>query len=398
MSDQTFDTENVSVKGKTHLILPAARDGSQTENSVATKLAEKFAASDNVSISLNRDAFNKATRFGSAIETDYKQPVKLRIGILNSMLSRAATDVMLTQRIIESVEWAREHDRLNGDVAIEIVPISPRQLEHGLTEEAKDTDLAYVDNFHHTLDSASFDDLNLDTLVVTGTVPREDHLHKEVFWPDMKEAIDFIKDSKTPALFSCLAAQAYLQDVYDIPREKRDSKLFGHFKQNILTPHHPLLKDIPQDDGPDLYLPGSRFWQSNEDVLQQAVADNQRLKVITESADMGASIMTDRTEQRNVALWTLHPEYNKNTLANEYNRDAKLGLNPDKPENCDIDNAENNAVYFEYQLPLLFNALAPVLTAKAMQDRTAQDAANQNDAYTAHQTSAPIAAFASPSL
>jgi len=104
------------------------------------------------------------------------------------------------------------------------------------------------------------------------------------------------------------------------------------FPHNIISPNHPLLKGF--DD--NFLVPHSRYTQvSKEDILKVP-----QLEILAESDISGIHIVCDRSNRQ--FFITGHSEYDRCTLASEYFRDLKKGLDIQIPYNYfPQDNIEN---------------------------------------------------------
>ena len=82
--------------------------------------------------------------------------------------------------------------------------------------------------------------------------------------------------------------------------------------------------------------PHSRY----TDIPLEKVLEKSNLQVLAQGDEVGLSILASR-DMREVYSFG-HLEYDRDTLAKEYERDVKVGLNPDVPVNYfDGDNPEN---------------------------------------------------------
>ena len=98
---------------------------------------------------------------------------------------------------------------------------------------------------------------------------------------------------------------------------------FGVFQHSPLVTNDLLMKDI--DD--EYWVPHSRHSETPEDEIR----DHAELDVLAHSKEAGVHIAanTDRSE----VFMFGHPEYDPETLQNEYERDKARGENPIKPKN-----------------------------------------------------------------
>lgn len=311
----------------------------------------------------------------SNICEDSTDKLDFHILIYNSMLNRAAYDIILLRLIAGAAK------SLNGQLSrhfnLRVTLASPKNLVTGLIGQDKIDDDQYIKDFHsHPTSAAEIQSLAPDALIVSGTVPRENSLAEEAFYPELKNVIDFAVQSRTPSIFSCLAAQAYLENVYGVERRKLPQKLYGLFNQSALKPDSCILENI---DTNCLDMAVSRGWESDESQILDIARNNDQFEIITTSEQTGASLIIDRSDNRNIALLTAHPEYKETTLAGEYDRDLKLwqrgAINapPEKPQNYDLRCRGTNAHAFGYQHQLITNFLRVAAASHLKTQRSVQD-------------------------
>lgn len=364
MTDKILQTK-LNVHGYTNVILPGAKSSARRDSFITSKINEQFEDDAHINASTNHRAFDRDAQ-GNRVVADFNNEAPtIRVALFNSMSNRGGSDLMFTRRICEAVQWGREQGLVDNDVNVEIIPVSSDQLDHRLEGESKKRDLAYVDDYHYTFSEITPKQIDADAWIVTGGVPREDHIEKEAFWHGVKKVIHHVRESGSPALFSCLASQAYLYEVYGVERYKRqktDGKpdpLYGHYKQTLNQPKHPIFEGVVQKDK-DVIFPVSRGWQTNEDQIAKIEETHKRFNSLASFPEGGASIILDRTKGSSLLL-TSHPEYDVSTLHGEYVRN--VGLDPDaaKPLDYDVENIDNNADVYADQPRLIFNAIAPLL-------------------------------------
>ena len=102
-------------------------------------------------------------------------------------------------------------------------------------------------------------------------------------------------------------------------------------------PSHPLVRGFDER----FYAPHSRKTTVNIDDVRSV----QTLDVLADSERAGIYLAADHDMRR--IFVTGHPEYDYDTLKNEYFRDLSRGLSPKIPENYfPYDNPENRPVNF----------------------------------------------------
>ena len=168
---------------------------------------------------------------------------------------------------------------------------------------------------HRMMFYKAFDELRrqkFDGMIVTGA-PVESYDFKEVtYWEEMTEIFRWARTNVTSTLYICWAAQAGLYFHYGIPKHPLDKKMFGIFRQHVVTGPLPIFRGF--DD--EFFMPHSRHTEvKREDILQ-----NPELTLLAEGEESGVSMVMAR-EGREFFI-TGHLEYAPDTLDKEYKRDA----------------------------------------------------------------------------
>ena len=143
------------------------------------------------------------------------------------------------------------------------------------------------------------------------------------YWPQIKQVLEWSKDHVTSTLFVCWAVQAALNILYGIPKQTRTDKLSGVYEHHILHPHALLTRGF--DDS--FLAPHSRY----ADFPAALIRDYTDLEILAETEEGDAYLFASKDKR--IAFVTGHPEYDAQTLAQEYFRDVEAGLDPDVPYN-----------------------------------------------------------------
>ena len=141
------------------------------------------------------------------------------------------------------------------------------------------------------------------------------------YWDELCMIMDWAKKNVYSTMFICWGSQAAMYHYYGIKKHLLDKKLCGVFSHEILLPSHPLIRGF--DDC--YFAPHSRY--TGVDIQEvEAVSD---LDIIGVSKEAGVHIAASRDCRR--FFISGHSEYDRGTLAGEYERDLKKGLNPELP-------------------------------------------------------------------
>ncbi|ENQ4485220.1 homoserine O-succinyltransferase [Escherichia coli] len=202
---------------------------------------------------------------------------------------------------------------------------SPLQVDIQLlridSRESRNTPAEHLNNFY-----CNFEDIqeqNFDGLIVTGAPLGLVEFNDVAYWPQIKQVLEWSKDHVTSTLFVCWAVQAALNILYGIPKQTRTDKLSGVYEHHILHPHALLTRGF--DDS--FLAPHSRY----ADFPAALIRDYTDLEILAETEEGDAYLFASKDKR--IAFVTGHPEYDAQTLAQEYFRDVEVGLDPDVPYN-----------------------------------------------------------------
>jgi len=241
----------------------------------------------------------------------------LKVLILNLMPKKIETENQLIRLLSNSPL----------QVDIELLRIDQR--------ESKNTPAQHLDSFYRTFEQ--IEDSNYDGMIVTGAPLGLVDFEDIVYWDKVQKVIRWSQDHVTSTMFLCWAVQAALKVLYELPKQTRTEKLSGVYSHQILTDHEPLIRGF--DD--QFLVPQSR----NADFPVNFITNHTDLQLLASSEEAGAYLMASRCRRQ--VYVTGHPEYDAETLAQEYWRDRDAGLEPNVPLNYfpqnDPDNKPRNA-------------------------------------------------------
>lgn len=198
------------------------------------------------------------------------------------------------------------------------------------SHESKNTAAEHMEIFYKTFDDIK--DNYYDGLIITGA-PVEKLAFEEVdYWEELCQVFAWTKRHVYSTLHLCWGAQAGLYYRYGIDKVRLCDKLSGIYEQQVENTASPLMTGF--DDS--FVAPHSRY----TDIPLEKVLEKSNLQVLAKGDEVGLSILASR-DMREVYSFG-HLEYDRDTLAKEYERDVQVGLNPDVPVNYyDADNPES---------------------------------------------------------
>lgn len=207
---------------------------------------------------------------------------------------------------------------------------SPIQVEAELlqtaTHEVKNVSKEHMFMFYKTFNEIK--DERFDGMVVTGAPVENMEFEQVDYWDELCRIFEWSKTNVYSSFFICWGAQAALYYKYGLRKYRLDRKMFGVFEHVSLDNFHPLMRGL--DD--KFWVPHSR----HTEVRRGDIALIKDLQILSYSEKAGVHLLSDM-ECRNF-FSTGHSEYDRDTLAKEYFRDAEKGLDIDLPENYFPDN------------------------------------------------------------
>lgn len=231
--------------------------------------------------------------------------------------------ILILNLMPKKIETETQFSRLLGN--------SPLQVDltflHTATHQPKNVSSEHLFAFYKTFSEIKGE--NFDGMVITGA-PVETLPFEEVeYWDELCEIMEWSKSHVHSVMHVCWGAQAALYYHYGIKKYPLEKKLFGVFAHRADYKKSILLRGF--DDV--FYVPHSR----HTEVRREDIEKKKGLKILASSEKAGIYIVSDGESRR--FFVTGHPEYDPDTLKNEYLRDI-AGKKPiDIPENYF---AENN--------------------------------------------------------
>ena len=227
----------------------------------------------------------------------------LNVLILNLMPTKIVTETQLLRKLS------------NSPLQVHV------ELLQTASHTSQNTDADHLSSFYTTFDQIK--DKKYDGMIITGA-PVENLDFTDVdYWDELCQIMEWTKTHVHSTLHICWGAQAGLYYHYGIPKYSLDKKLFGVFPHKALKIQSPLFRGF--DD--EFFVPHSRYTENRaEDILARP-----ELELLSISPQAG--VFAVKSEDNRRFFITGHPEYDPDTLANEYFRDVNKGLDIQVPDN-----------------------------------------------------------------
>lgn len=250
-----------------------------------------------------------------------KQEIRpLEIAIINLMADKQTTERQLSY-------WLG-HTPLQVRLTFAATDSYIRDVRNG--RETVNTPSDHIRKFYSAWSDIKHN--KYDGLIVTGVNALKDRVEQEAIWPEVEEILKWSQTNVLSSLFLCWGAKAALKYFHDIDSLKAEQKLWGVFPHHIVSDRSNLLSGFA-----DVFdLPVSR-WKSprREDVLK-----TRALEIVADSEGAGPNIIAESASANGVVnvyphrVYILgHPEYDTETLRQEYERDLKTPTGGRLPDN-----------------------------------------------------------------
>jgi homoserine O-succinyltransferase len=225
----------------------------------------------------------------------------LQIGLLNLMPNKERTETQFA--------------RLIGATPLQVDLTLVRVSDH----KSKNTSEEYLKSFYSTWEEVR--EKKFDGFIVTGAPVANMPFEEVKYWSEMLEIMDWTQTNVHHTMFICWGAQAALHHFHGAKRYRMPKKAFGVFRHQLVGPQTPWLHGF--SDSP--MIPVSRY----NDIDRTSLGEN--LEVLIDNDDIGVCMLEDKARP---ALYMLnHLEYDNRSLADEYERDVKAGLDTAPPVN-----------------------------------------------------------------
>lgn len=225
----------------------------------------------------------------------------LQIGLLNLMPNKERTETQFS--------------RLIGATPLQVDLTLVRVTDH----QSKNTSEDYLKTFYSTWEEVRA--RKFDGFIVTGAPIAHLPFEEIKYWSEMVEIMKWTQTNVHRTMFICWGAQAALHYFHGVRRYRMPHKAFGVFRHRIVNPRAVWLRGF--SDSP--MIPVSRY----NDIDRQSLGPD--LEILIDNAEIGVCCIDD-PKHRAVHMLN-HLEYDHRSLADEYERDVKAGLNPAQPVN-----------------------------------------------------------------
>ncbi len=226
----------------------------------------------------------------------------LRVLLLNLMPTKIATETQILRKLS------------NTPLQVEV------ELLQTASHDARNVAAEHLETFYRTFDEVR--DEHFDGMIITGAPVERLDFESVDYWDELRQIMEWSKRNVHSTLHICWGAQAGIYFHYGIRKHELPEKLSGVYEHTVVKRFSPLVRGF--DD--TFWAPHSRY----TGVLAQDIEAHPSLEVVAVSGQAGV-YLAKSTDSRHFFVFG-HPEYDRGTLAAEYERDCARGLDPNVPE------------------------------------------------------------------
>lgn len=210
---------------------------------------------------------------------------------------------------------------------LRLISNTPLQIEVTLLKmdsyKSKNVSEEHMETFYKTFDDIK--DERFDGMIITGAPIETLDFEDVIYWEEIIKIMEWSKKHVFSVLHICWGAQAGLYHHYGIKKYQLNKKIFGIFpiKLEEKYENNELFRGFDEI----FNMPHSRHTKIEEsDILKEP-----ELEILAKSDEAGVSII--RSKDKRKIFLTGHLEYDRFTLAKEYERDISQNKKIDVPFN-----------------------------------------------------------------
>ncbi len=208
---------------------------------------------------------------------------------------------------------------------LRLISNTPLQLEVTFLKMesyiSKNISEEHMENFYKTFEDIK--DKKFDGMIITGAPVETLEFEQVDYWDEIIKIMSWSNKNVFSTLYICWGAQAGLYYHYGIPKYPLKEKIFGIYPLEIETNCSRLFRGFDEI----FNMPQSR----HTEVREEDIAKVDDLEILAKSPVAGVSIAASK-DKRKIFI-TGHLEYDRLTLASEYERDINLGKKIEMPYN-----------------------------------------------------------------
>lgn len=247
----------------------------------------------------NLPAYDVLTREGVMVldeDMASRQDIRpLKIGLLNLMPKKIQTE--------------NQFARLIGATPLQIELNLIRMSEH----QTRNTAAEHMESFYRPFQDVKHE--KFDGLIITGAPIEHLDFDQVTYWQELCEVMDWTQTNVHSTFGVCWGGMAMINHFHGVQKHPLTAKAFGCFRHRNLDPTSPYLRGFSDE----FVIPVSRWTEMRQSEIDAAPG----LRTLLGSDEVGPCLVEDPAHR---ALYIFnHFEYDRDTLKQEYDRDAAAG-------------------------------------------------------------------------
>jgi homoserine O-succinyltransferase len=227
--------------------------------------------------------------------------------------------------------------------------------------ETRNTSAEHIRKFYNPF--SSIRGRKFDGLIVTGINALKPTVTEEDFWPDVQTILAWSETNIFSSLLLCWGAKAALRHFHGIESYRGERKIWGVFDHRLVSDRTGLLFGFP-----DVFPAPVSRWKNPR---REDIARRRALEIVADCAEIGPNILVESNAYddgkafypRRVYVLS-HPEYETDTLRQEYLRDAAAGATTpplnyfpdDDPARKPVNNWRHTAMLYANWISAIYKA------------------------------------------
>ena len=225
--------------------------------------------------------------------------------------------ILMLNLMPNKIDTETQFSRLLGNTPLQV----ELELIHTSTHKSKNTSAEHLLSFYKYFDDVKHK--NYDGMIITGAPVEKMEFEEVEYWEELCEIMEWSKTHVHSTFHICWGAQAGLYYHFGLKKYMLPKKLSGIYPHVVDKKRSILFRGF--DDC--FFVPHSRYTGIHRADIEAVPG----LKLISSSEEAGVYAMA--TENGKQIFITGHPEYDEQTLNNEYRRDLAAGIDPEVPQN-----------------------------------------------------------------
>lgn len=227
----------------------------------------------------------------------------LKLLLLNLMPTKIVTETQILRKLS------------NTPLQIEV------ELLRTSSHDSKNTAEEHLEAFYTSFEEVR--NRRFDGMIITGAPVELLDFEDVDYWDELCRIMDWAAVNVHSTLHICWGAQAGIYHHYGVAKHALPQKAFGVYEHRVEKPHSPLVRGFD-----DMFMaPHSRYTE----VHACDIEEHPELELIAVSDEAGV-YLAKSVDSRNFFVFG-HPEYDRDTLKAEYERDVARGLDIALPVN-----------------------------------------------------------------